>query len=367
MRAGLARRLAIAGAVVVAIAASTSSAALGSAATAQAVDTVRVAVHPVPPFVIEDPDGDLSGFSVDLAQAIADKAGLELELVRVADVSAQLRAVESGEADMAIGAISITAEREERVDFTQPIFESGIKIAARPGTASSDAGWLLSFRVFTPALLTILTVAVLGTLLAGALVWRLERRHNPEFAAPARRGVFDGIWWAIETLFAVTYGDKVPKRTGSRILATLWMFVAVLLIATLIAEVTTNRTVERLDATIESVGDLYGKDVVAVPGTTSEALLAENGIDTRAVDGPEDGLSQVADGSADAFVYDSAILRYLIAADGTGVELVGPLLRAESYGIAVPTGSDVLEPLNRALLRLRETGAYDRLVDAYFG
>lgn len=327
--------------------------------------TLRVAVHPVPPFVVEDADGDLTGFSVELVRAIGDKAGLTIEFVVVENVQAQLDAVASGEADAAIGAISITAEREAQVDFSQPVFDSGIQIAVPEGAPGSAASGLQS-QVFTSTLLAILAIAVGGTVLFGALIWWFERRKNRQFARDGR-GVFDGIWWATETLFAAIYGDRVPRRAISRLLAAVWMAVSVLLVATLIAEVTTNRTVERLDAEIESVGDLYGQDVVTVRGTTSAAFLSQNGIDARLLPRAGDAFAEVAEGSADAFVFDAAVLRYLIASSDGGVRLSGPVLRSESYGIALPDGSEAIEPVNQAILRLQELGTFDRLVSAYFG
>ena len=53
--------------------------------------------------------------------------------------------------------------------------------------------------------------------------------------------------------------------------------------------------------------------------------------------------------------------------DGDAVEIVGPTLRTEHYGIALPSDSELVEPVNRALLRVTGSVAYDRLVDGYFG
>lgn len=329
---------------------------------------VRFAVHVVPPFVIREPDGSLSGFSVELAELVAERAGFELEFVVVGDVQAVLDAVESGEADAAIGAISITAGREERVDFSQPYFDSGIQIAAnkvapQPGGLSSSVP-----RVLTGPLLLIVVIAVLGTLLAGAVVWWLERKSNEQFANDGSRGVLDGVWWATETLFSSTYGDAAPRRLVSRAVATVWMIISVLLIATLIAQVTAEATVERLEATITSVDDLRNRRVVTVGGTTSEAYLAEREIQFETVATTAEGLASVAAGDADAVVSDSAILRHLVyERGGDDIQLVGVVLRAEDYGIAVGPRDDLLEPINRALLQLNGSTAYDRLVAAYFG
>jgi len=52
------------------------------------------------------------------------------------DVKELLSAVEDGRADLGIAAISITSERENRLDFSQPIMNAGMQILVR-GTAGN--------------------------------------------------------------------------------------------------------------------------------------------------------------------------------------------------------------------------------------
>ena len=334
--------------------------------TAPLPTTVRVAVRPIAPFVTQSSDGELSGFSVDLARAIAAKGGVGLRFVVVKTVQDQLAALQDGEADAAIGAISITAKREDSVDFSQPMFQTGIQIAVTDKPAGFSFRTLAD-QVFTRSLLVVILIIVLGTFMTGTIVWLLERkRGNNEFSQPGWRGVFDGIWWSTVTLFTIGYGDKVPRRLTSRLIAIAWMFCGILLVATLTAEVTAGLTVDQLDQRITSLSDLAGKHVVSVEGTTSGDLLSSKGIEYDAVDDIEQAYDDVAADRADAVVYDAAVLRYSIAQRG-GVRLVGDLLKPENYGIAFPNGSPLREPVNRGLLSVSEDGTYDRLVDSYFG
>jgi len=69
----------------------------------------------------------------------------------------------------------------------------------------------------------------------------------------------------------------------------------------------------------------------------------------------------------DAVVHDAPLLDYFAITRGRGkVRVVGDLLRPEKYGIALQVGSDLREPLNRALLRLRENGSFARLRARWF-
>lgn len=338
----------------------------GAAAAQDGPEPVTVAVRELAPFVERDGD-DLSGFSVDLMRAIGEEAGVTIELTLVENVAEQLRAVESGAADAAIGVISITSEREERVDFSQPMFNSGIQIAVPEGDGGVALSSLIRSAV-SGVLVRLVGLLALGTVVAGALVWLLERHRNPEFAR-GPWGLFDGMWWATVTALTVGYGDKVPRRRTSRAITMIWMLVGIVTVALLTAEVTATLTVKELGSSIETVGDLVGKDVVTVSGTTSSEFLGRNGIASTGFADVDAAFAEVVRGDADAIVYDSAILRYLVSTPlGSGsVRLAGPVLRPESYGIALPTGSPLVEAMNQALLSLQEDGTYARLVTAYFG
>lgn len=327
---------------------------------------VRVAVRQLTPFVEKSAEGRYSGFSIDLLRDIADEEGFDLQYVEVGNVGEQLAAVQDGRADMAIGAISITAAREQLVDFSTSMFESGLQALA-PATSGTLPLSTLLRDAFSPVLLTVFVLMILGTVITGTIVWLWERRHgNEEFTASGIHGALDGIWWATVTLFTIGYGDKVPHKKLSRFITMGWMFVGVLMVAIITAQVTSTVTVQQMTSTVTSVDHLAGKDVVTLPGTTSWDFLVRNGVVPRAVDGVDQGYEAVRSHSADAFVYDAAIVEWL-ASNRSGVQVAGPIIHPQNYGIAVPKGSPYLEAVDQGLLLLREDGTYDRLKKSYFG
>ena len=320
----------------------------------------------VEPFIGKDADGKFSGFSIDLINDIADEAGFEIQYVEVDSVGAQLDAVREGRADAAISAISITSGREKTVDFSTSMFESGIQAMVSKTNGSVSTKDLFG-EIFSPTLLVVFALMIFGTILTGVFVWAWERRHgNDHFTNPGAHGIFDGIWWATVTLFTIGYGDKVPHKVVSRIVTMIWMFVGVLMVATITAEVTSSVTVDSLKSNISSVSDLSGKDVITYPGTTSWDYLLKHGIDPRPVDSIEDAYQQVRAGKADSFVFDASIIQWLVANRG-GVQVAGPVIQPENYGIVTAEGSALTEQVNQGLLRLRENGTYERLKKSYFG
>ena len=76
---------------------------------------------PYPPFEFGDPP-DYDGFDIDLINAIADELGLETAIVDAPfDV---ILAGQAGRFDLSMAATTITDARENRVDFSDPYFES---------------------------------------------------------------------------------------------------------------------------------------------------------------------------------------------------------------------------------------------------
>lgn len=102
---------------------------------AQAAREVKVAVTVIDPYVIKRPDGSYAGFSIDIWQEIARRNGYTTVYVEKPDVEAQISAVRAGEADAAIGAIQVTAERARAVDFTEPTSTTGLQMMVASGTS----------------------------------------------------------------------------------------------------------------------------------------------------------------------------------------------------------------------------------------
>lgn len=73
-------------------------------------------------------DGELTGIDMDLIRAIADSEGFKVE-IRSLGFNAALQALTSNQVDGVIAGMSITDERKQVYDFSEPYFESGIQMA----------------------------------------------------------------------------------------------------------------------------------------------------------------------------------------------------------------------------------------------
>ncbi len=99
--------------------------------------TVRIGVrNDNPPMSFTDEAGDWVGFDVDLANAIADEMGYELELVPV-DSTTRITSLQEGLVDMSIASMNHTRSREETIDFSITYFWDNQSFLVRTGSYES--------------------------------------------------------------------------------------------------------------------------------------------------------------------------------------------------------------------------------------
>ena len=112
---------------------------LGTAAAALADNPVIVAFNPeYPPFEYVNGD-DYEGYDVDLINAVAAKAGFEIEFEAMA-FDAVIAAVQSNPNTIGVSGISITTERQLSVDFSQGYINAGLIVVIKKdsGYATTD-------------------------------------------------------------------------------------------------------------------------------------------------------------------------------------------------------------------------------------
>ena len=327
----------------------------------------RVATRIIKPFVFEE-NHALTGFSIELWQEISGQLNAKSEFVMKATVKDLLDATQSKEADLAIAAISITAEREIDWDFSQPMFDAGLQIMTPAQATSSGLFTGITGGVFSSTVLPFLGLVLLMLLVPAHLVWFFEQKHSTGMLTHRSYfpGIFEACWWAASTL--ATQADQMPRAALARIVAVIWMFTSVVFIAYFTAAVTSALTLQQLRGDINGPEDLPGKRIATVKGSTSMDYLRSRNIEATEFANIEEVLRVLRQGSVDAVVYDAPVLLYYASHQGKGkMQVVGNIFRKESYGILFPSNSPHRKPVNEALLKIRENGTYDRLYQKWFG
>ena len=95
----------------------------------------RVGMDPsFPPFEMLDEEGHPIGYDVDLAQAIADQLGIQLEIVPMG-FDGLLDAVQVGRVDSVISALPFDPRLTQDVRYTSSYFEAGTRLVVLEGSA----------------------------------------------------------------------------------------------------------------------------------------------------------------------------------------------------------------------------------------
>ncbi|MCQ0988876.1 transporter substrate-binding domain-containing protein [Jiella marina] len=342
--------------------AQTSGDATGTAAAPQ---PFIVATRVAPPFAMQEQDGEWSGISIWLWNAIAADLGIETRFEE-ASLADMVAGVADGRFDASIAALTITPEREAVVDFSHPFYTTGFGIAVQ----REAAGWLgLLGRIFTWSFFQ--AVAALAALLGviGFFFCLAERHRNrEEFGGSFLKGLGSGFWFAAVTMTTVGYGDKAPRTVAGRLIALVWMFGAILIISTFTGMIASALTSERLSERVENPEDLSSVVVGSVPGTSSENWLISRRVGFEGFDSVADGLDALERGAIGAFVYDKPLLQYLVNEEhGTTLDVLPGTYGRQDYGIALPPGSPYREGINRALLEIIESEAYGDVVFGELG
>jgi len=86
------------------------------------------------PFEFED-KGEMVGIDMDILKAVAEDQGFEYE-IKVLGFNAAVTALESKQVDGVIAGMSITEERAQKYDFSDPYYEAGVVMAVKSGNTT---------------------------------------------------------------------------------------------------------------------------------------------------------------------------------------------------------------------------------------
>lgn len=87
-----------------------------------------------PPFEFLDAAGRPVGYDVDLAQALAEEMGVEVQIVALG-FDGLIDALRNGKVDSVISALPFDPRLTEDVRYSQSYFEAGVRLVTRPGSA----------------------------------------------------------------------------------------------------------------------------------------------------------------------------------------------------------------------------------------
>jgi polar amino acid transport system substrate-binding protein len=332
-------------------------------------EPLRVAVYDVAPYGSVGPDGLFTGVSVDLWRRVAEDLHRQYELTLVSQMDAILTGLQRGQFDVAIGAITITPERSDRVDFSYPAHRSGVAVAFARKSGPLSA--LTSYGAALSGMGPLVGIMLALLLLIGILMWRVEnnRGHAERAGEAGVRTWHDGLYWAAVTMTTVGYGDKTPKSALGRLMAVLWMLSSLALVSLVSTNLVSRMTAETV-AGVPSPrnADLVGLRLAAAADSSGAEYLEHLHLPYTKCVNLRAALQRLADGQADAVVNSVGALQYAIANDFSKTVAPPNGLLAPAYmAFALPANSPLKKPLDDALIRVTENPEWRALEETYFG
>jgi len=98
------------------------------------------------PFESQNDKGEIVGFDIDVVKAAAKKAGIEVKFVNT-PWEGIFNALNQGDRDLLVSAITITDERKQTMDFSQPYFDAQQLIAVKANSKVAKFGDLKKLKV----------------------------------------------------------------------------------------------------------------------------------------------------------------------------------------------------------------------------
>jgi polar amino acid transport system substrate-binding protein len=330
-------------------------------------DRLDIGVMVSPPFVMKDANGNFYGLSIDLWYKLAEELEQPYEFREYSDHLGMLRGLDFGEIDLAINPMTISGARLKIFNAGQPFFISSLGIA-------SSRIYSSPVRMFFSNLFSLNFLKLIGMLLLiifffGLVIWIIERPHNQHQFRKGLVGILDGLWWSVVTMTTVGYGDKAPRTIMGRTISVAWMFVAIVIISSFTATITSTLTVNSLESRIEKIEDLKHVERIGIV-TNSIAQEFLNRVEIKNshnFDSPTEALEALLNHEIDVLVHDRSVIRYLTTEYRMDSEVrIMALNFHEQYrSFLAPKDSDILDKIDPQLVDHINSASWNQTLRKY--
>ena len=221
----------------------------------------------------------VSGLMVDLLGLIQDKLGFNYDLYLVPDGkygaiddstgrwNGMIGEVLYGHADMALGSITINAQRSQVVDFTSPYGEVGIGMMIANGNNARPLITMEFLEPFGTSLWLAIVTTILTILVA---LWFLDRKTG-EYYSKSKRPflkrekkyvkrrqrvtLLESMSYTWSTFVHVPAGSGCPRSVSSRFVAIFFAFAMIILSSTYTANLAANKVKDEAEPPITGIHD----------------------------------------------------------------------------------------------------------------
>ncbi len=319
-----------------------------------------------PPYLMKGKNGEWTGFSVNIWEAVAKEIKVPYEFKEM-EFSKLIDSLRENKIDIAIDGFFLLAERGKYMDFTVPLGSTRLAVATLPDKL--DHPWIAALKIlFSWAIMKIIVSLFMILCMLGFLIWYIERVHNPEhFGGGFIHGIGAGIYWVGSTLASGTcFGISLNSLTA-RGLGLVWMLVCTLMLSALTASLTTSLSASKNMASTVSAETLRHMRIAGIKGSAeATALERMNATSYILYNTEEDALKAIFNKEVEGYLYDEITLRYYSYKDYKEKIAVYPTdLRRFSFAYGLPKNSPWRTKINVALMNLMEKPDWAFLLSRY--
>lgn len=317
-------------------------------------ERLSVVVSEIEPCVNVSDTGQLSGFSIDLWAAVARQMGVEYDITHK-PFEEKMSLITNGNADVAIGCISATSQRQRIMEFSMPVANGGLL-----AVSTTDESTFPAFSKQSKKMLLVLLCLVVAF---AHLMWWSEKGKNTinDRYFP---GIFEAIWFSVVTMSTVGYGDIAPKRWLGKISALLIILTGVTAFGVIFGQFASDAVSEEAGYTVTSVQDLRAYKVAVGTGSAAESYLKSNGVKVQSFNRMSEAYSQLTKGKVQLIVHDAVAMRVLVQRHKE-LAIASPVMNHHFYSFAMKNDSRWRKSIDEAILNLRENGLYDVIRDRW--
>jgi ABC-type amino acid transport substrate-binding protein len=331
----------------------------------RAKQAVSVGLYVSPPFVVQE-HGRFTGMAVELWETLAAAQRLQSEYQAFTTVRALIDAAANGDIDVAVTNLTITRDRAQRIDFTHPWFDAGLRIMVNEhqGTGFRDIVGGLHESGYLRAYAWLALVVVAATV----LLTIFDRKFDPEFPRRWRDGAAESFFAIMSVVAGRASGRRNIFGWIGRVWQGVWLVCGIAVLAYVTSSVTSVMTTLSLTSQINSLADLPGRPVGVFIGSVSEEFARNSGFDLRSFPNIDEAVAALLDGDVAAIVGDAPVLEYYAHMHPERrVEVIGGIFEPDKYGFGLQRNSPLTRPLTVELLGAHERGLVDDLRVEYFG
>ncbi|KAG5896546.1 hypothetical protein JTB14_030749 [Gonioctena quinquepunctata] len=329
------------------------------------------------------------GYSMDLIASIAKIIGFQYEIVLTDKHgnwdevnerwTGMIGAILEKRAHLGVGDLTITPERQEVIDFSLPFMSLGISILHKKQNVGNPDSFAFlapfSTDVWMYLLYTFLFISVVHyfILRLSADDWENTNPCDEYDGAQENNWTMKNTVWHVLRSLTAQSGDKAPKGLSARIATSVWWFFCLVITSMYIANLSIFITQANVDTSINSVEDLAKQSKVkygVLKGGSTESFFQNSNFSTYQriwssmeqdkslfVKSNSEGVQRVSltKNGRYAFFLESSQLEYELKRR-CDLKQVGDLLDSKSYGIAMPMNSPYRSIINKAILKMQESG-----------